>query len=136
MQEDRHSNGQEIVRRWARHPRCVGLARAELRKALANWGLTAIEDEALVVLSELLTNAVRHARVPKGREIETRYLLESGGVRLEVHDADSRRPELGALRSEAAGGRGLALVEALADEWAVSGRNGPGKVVWALLTPR
>lgn len=40
---------------------CVGLARVELRKTLSAWGLAEIEDTALLVLSELVTNAVRHA---------------------------------------------------------------------------
>lgn len=64
------ANEQPLVRRWTRHPASVGRARSELKKALANWCLNAVEDAALVVLSELVTNAVRHARVSPGREIE------------------------------------------------------------------
>jgi hypothetical protein len=60
------ANDREVTRRWARHPRCVALARGELRKTLTDWGLIQIEDAALLVLSELLTNAVCHARVSPG----------------------------------------------------------------------
>nr|WP_240483372.1 ATP-binding protein [Streptomyces pathocidini] len=120
--------------RWSRHPRCVGLARAELQKVLADWGLVAVQDSALLVLSELLTNAVRHAHASPGREIETRYVRERGGVRIEVHDAAEAWPKLRRAELDASGGRGLALVAVLAGGWGVSGRGGIGKVVWAVLT--
>lgn len=121
-----------VVSRWSRHRRCVGLARAELRKVLAEWGLAMIEEAALLVLSELLTNAVRHARVPPGREIETRYLREGGGLRIEVHDASEELPVLGP--SGEAGGWGLLLVDRLAARWGVAERDGVGKLVWAVVT--
>lgn len=128
-------NQREIVRRWIRHPRSVGLARAELQRTIVSWDLKAVEEAALVVLSELVTNAVVHARVPRGREIETRYRREEDGLRIEVHDAADERPVLRPPDTESDCGRGLALVAALADQWAVSERNGVGKVVWAVLTP-
>lgn len=68
------------------------LARAELRKALADWGLSELEGDALLVASELVTNAVRHAVAPRDREIETRYVRLGNGVRVEVHDASPARP--------------------------------------------
>lgn len=123
-----------VVLRWSRHPRCVALARLELRKALARWGMGALEDSATLVLSELLTNAGRHARVSPGREIETRYVpAPGGGLRIEVHDASGDRPVRRVAGPDAHDGRGLVLVDALADSWGVSERNGPGKVVWAQL---
>ncbi|MGW0554775.1 ATP-binding protein [Streptomyces sp. NPDC002926] len=124
----------EVMCRWARHPRCVGLARMELRKALAGWGLVVIEDAALIVLSELVTNAVRHARVSPGREIETRYLPTSGGVRIEVHDAADTWLEKRDFDPDSEDGRGLGLVAALADQWGVNERVGVGKAVWAVVT--
>ncbi|AEM88411.1 ATP-binding region ATPase domain protein [Streptomyces violaceusniger Tu 4113] len=122
-----------MVRRWTRHPRCVALARADLRKALAGWGLIAVEEVALLVLSELITNAVRHARVP-GRQIETRYLHQGDKVRLEVHDAADQLPKLRTPTPESVRGRGLVLVESLADHWGVTPRAAVGKAVWAVLT--
>ncbi len=94
------------------------------------WGLSAIEDSALVILSELLTNAGRHARVP-GQDIETRYLRMLGGLRIEVHDGTCKLPILSAPDGDQGGGRGLWLVDALADRWDVGERAGLGKVVWA-----
>ncbi|MFJ6821781.1 ATP-binding protein [Streptomyces niveus] len=119
-----------VVLRWRRHPSSVGLARLELRKSLAGWGLSALEDSAVLVLSELVTNAVRHARVPSGREIETRFLPmvppKPSGLRIEVHDTSALRPRLRAAEPDACDGRGLLLVDALADEWGVADR-----VAWA-----
>ncbi|MFE2035350.1 ATP-binding protein [Streptomyces scopuliridis] len=135
MRRLQDQNNGAVVLRWNRHPSCVGLARLELRKALTAWGLSALEDAAILVLSELLTNAVRHAHVSPGREIETRYLPvrlpAPRGLRIEVHDADPVRPARRTENVNACDGRGLVIVEALADEWGVADRVGVGKMVWA-----
>ncbi|MGW7098932.1 ATP-binding protein [Streptomyces sp. NPDC054838] len=55
------------------------------------------------------------------------------GVRVEVHDVSDARPVAAAPDAYADGGRGLFLVAALADRWAVGGRGGPGKRLWAEL---
>ncbi|MEE4492035.1 ATP-binding protein [Streptomyces sp. BE230] len=120
-----------VVRRWSRHPRCVGLARGELSAALESWGLQALWDPAALVLSELLTNAGRHARASPGREIETRFQPVGGGLRIEVHDGSEVAPQECKPDEDACEGRGLLLVSALADEWGFGERGGPGKVVWA-----
>lgn len=131
-----HVDNGAVVLRWRRHPSSVGLARLELRKALAGWGLSALEDSAVLVLSELVTNAVLHARVPPDREIETRFLPtglpDPDGLRIEVHDASDLRPYRRAAARDACDGRGLLIVDALADAWGVSDRVGVGKLVWAL----
>ncbi|MFE3070874.1 ATP-binding protein [Streptomyces sp. NPDC059247] len=124
--------GGEVVLRWPRSPRSVPLARRELRCVLEQWGWSQVEDTACLVLTELLTNAVRHAGV-RGREIETRFLRAGGVLRVEVHDASEKKP-LTALQADSAeGGRGLPLIEALSAAWGTSERNGPGKSVWAEL---
>ncbi|MFI8102784.1 ATP-binding protein [Streptomyces sp. NPDC086023] len=126
----------DVVRRWAREPRSATRARAELRKALAGWGLTGLEYDAMVVLSELVTNAVRHATGPGDRQIETRFSVVPRGVRIEVHDACATRPEMPVPDDARDGGRGLFVVSSLADRWAVGERDGVGKRVWAeLWTP-
>ncbi|MFI1866547.1 ATP-binding protein [Streptomyces jumonjinensis] len=133
MKDTGTDGGDSLVSRWSPMPQCVGPARAELRKALAGWGMSGIEDAALLVLSELLTNAVVHGRVA-GREIETRCFPARSGLRIEVHDTADGCPRLTVPEAEAPGGRGLPLVEALADRWGVAGRQGPGKAVWAELS--
>ncbi|MEV0368279.1 ATP-binding protein [Streptomyces sp. NPDC050636] len=126
------TKNQPVVSRWTRHPRCVGLARAELRMLLDSWGLTVVSDAALVVLSELLTNAMRYARVSPDREIETRYFREADGVRIEVHDAARNWPQ--PRMPDIYGGRGLVVVAELADRWGVEVSDGNGKSVWAVVT--
>ncbi|WP_432121554.1 ATP-binding protein [Streptomyces sp. S1] len=128
----RPQNGEAVVLRWRQAARSVPLARRELRRALERWGGEVIEDAALLVLSELLTNAVRHGRVV-GREIETRFLWTSEGLRIEVHDASEKQPSMALPTEGAEGGRGLHLVDALAAKWGVDDRGGPGKLVWAEL---
>lgn len=117
---------------WRRHPRCVALARAQMRKALAGWGLAGIEEPAVLVVSELVTNAVVHARVSPGREILTRFVRQDGGVRIEVHDTSDERPV--PRTPDHDGGFGLLLVDELTDRWGVAERGGIGKCVWAVVT--
>ncbi|MGV9313274.1 ATP-binding protein [Streptomyces sp. NPDC003691] len=127
-------DGGTWVARWSRHPRSVGRARLGLRKALAGWGLSEIEYSAAVVLSELVTNAVRHGGAP-GRQIETRCVrTTTGGLRIEVHDTGDGSPAPARPGPDAGGGRGLWLVAELADRWGVESRVGPGKYVWAELS--
>lgn len=133
------AGGVEVVCRWRRETRSVPLARAQLRLTLADWGLCELEGDALLVVSELVTNAVRHAVTPRDREIETRYVRLPDGVRIEVHDVCAGRPEVGGRDRGvpdpgADGGRGLFLVSAVADRWAVGERVGPGKRIWAELS--
>ncbi|MFE4825954.1 ATP-binding protein [Streptomyces sp. NPDC056672] len=134
VNRQRNQTDDAVVLRWSSHPRCVALARLELRKALADWGLAALEDSALLVLSELLTNAGRHAQVVPEQTIETHYFRGPAGLRIEVHDASPELPRRRTPEADASDGRGLVLVSALADEWGVAERCGPGKMVWAALS--
>ncbi|MFJ5613018.1 ATP-binding protein [Streptomyces sp. NPDC093221] len=110
------------------------MAREELRRDLVNWGQGELSDQAELVLSELFTNAVRHAQVPWDRLIETRFERLAGGVRIEVHDADETRPVVKEPSMDDEWGRGLALVDALTGGcWGVSGRAGVGKLLWAVV---
>lgn len=128
------SPGEPVVTRWPLTGHSVGRARHQLRDTLDGWGLGHLADPAELVLSELLTNAVRHARTPAGRLVETRYERMPQGIRIEVHDANTRPPQLRRPAEDDEGGRGLALVDALTGRrWGVSSREGVGKLVWALV---
>ncbi|MFD8786675.1 ATP-binding protein [Kitasatospora sp. NPDC059599] len=122
----------------SRHRLSVHAARVLLRDFLIGVPERgALVAGGLVVLSELVTNAVVHARVPKGRRIAVRFELVSGHLRIEVHDASGERP---VIRRSAGpdddSGRGLCLVEALSVEWGWMPRpEGIGKIVWALVGP-
>lgn len=120
--------------RFSRHPRGVARSRSILRDALGGWGMEQeVAEAAELVLSELVTNALR-VRVPSDRQVGVGFAYDSGeGVlRLEVSDAGAGCPELRSPGEDETCGRGLMLVDALADCWGVCGREGGiGKTVWA-----
>ncbi|CAM5689807.1 non-specific serine/threonine protein kinase OS=Streptomyces tendae OX=1932 GN=GUR47_27010 PE=3 SV=1 [Streptomyces tendae] len=120
-------------------PSEVGRARRWARSRLAGSGIRADEPlaETLVLLvSELVTNAVVHT----GRSAVLRLVLpgpvteetKEAVVRLEVEDTSDRAPVPRCAGGEATGGRGLALVDGLADRWGWS-REGTGKRIWCEL---
>lgn len=115
----------------------VGTARRLLRRHLARRGVTGLADTAELILSELVTNALRHASTGEDSLIEPRLTcLPDGSLRIEVHDADPTRPEARVPDAAADSGRGLALVDALTGgRWGVGDRAGVGKVVRAECAP-
>ncbi|MFD7664890.1 ATP-binding protein [Streptomyces sp. NPDC059788] len=116
----------------SRHLRSARRARGYLRDLAEVWRLPGeVAETAVLVLSELMANACVHARIPRDRYIRVRCLLHAGRLRVEVSDACSGMPEPRVAGVDDEGGRGLALVAALADEWGVYPRPyGIGKVVW------
>jgi hypothetical protein len=122
-----------VVKQWPHGPRSVGRARSLLAHNLDAWGLAHLTDTAELVVSELMTNSVRHASKPQGRQIGTRFERLESGVRIEVHDANDNKPERREVSAEEESGRGLALVDSLTGgHWGVSNREGVGKMVWAV----
>ncbi|MFN7148285.1 MAG: ATP-binding protein [Microthrixaceae bacterium] len=85
-------------------------------------------ERLLLVVSELATNAVLHART----EFVVRVSSDDGAVRVAVYDASSGRPEMGTMDPAAVTGRGLGIVESLASSWGIDDAEG-GKWVWAEL---
>ncbi|MFD5425186.1 ATP-binding protein [Streptomyces sp. NPDC127084] len=122
------------------HPRNARQARRFVDVTLRGWGLVALVPDMAVVAGELVTNAVRHALEP-GHAASDAYPLWLGLYRQPGHvvctltdpSPAPPRPQTG-LRSPApwaAGGRGLALVDALSDSWSWSLTPPLGKAVWA-----
>ncbi|MEU0027803.1 ATP-binding protein [Streptomyces sp. NPDC006335] len=117
-------------------PAEVGRARRWARSRLAGSGMAVDEPlaETLILLvSELVTNAVVHT----GRPAVLRLSLPgaegaSATVRLEVADRSGRAPVPRCVDGDATGGRGLALVDGLADRWGWS-PEGAGKSIWCEL---
>jgi anti-sigma regulatory factor (Ser/Thr protein kinase) len=117
---------------WA--PSSVATARWQLSTDLREAGLVgaAIGDAALV-LSELLSNAIRHARPLPGAVVQVSWALCDGSLTVSVRDGGSRtRPHAGHPSPSALGGRGLAIVECLASTWGVQDSTA-GVTVWAIL---
>ncbi|CUW28659.1 Histidine kinase-, DNA gyrase B-, and HSP90-like ATPase [Streptomyces reticuli] len=119
-------------------PRSAGRARALLRTQLTEWKIDAeVADTAELLLSELMSNAIRHARTPPGREIGVRLAQYDGRLRVEVADANCARPLPRKAEADDEQGRGLAIISALAVRWGCCPRrHGIGKATWAeLLLP-
>lgn len=118
------------TRRGARLARLLTVAH------LASWGMPSQEAEQVV--AELASNAVLHGRVP-GRDFRLTLTVTDGArVRIEVTDTRAETlPASGRVPppEEAESGRGLLLVEALADAWGVDVGPVPRKTVWAELAP-
>ncbi|WP_425576078.1 ATP-binding protein [Streptomyces axinellae] len=113
-----------------REPESARAARALVRTALAAWGLDELADDGGVVVSELVTNAVRHTRCHALRVTVAR--TGPGTVRIGVVDRSTVRPVLRAAGPEDTRGRGLALVAALTRRWGTD-QLPWGKRVWGEL---
>lgn len=103
-------------------------ARAEAAQIATALGCVDMTDELALIVSELVTNAVRHAEPPVEMEIE----VTDDEVLIAVDDGSPGRPGACLVPSEAEGGRGLQMVEAISAETGVR-PNPPGKTVWAAL---
>lgn len=109
--------------------RAVADTRRRLRDQLRQWGVATLTDTAELLTTEIVTNALQHTG---GGAVLTATLTPGPArrLRVEVHDSLARRPPPRPRPSDdATSGRGLLLVEALADTWGVHTR-GAGKVVW------
>lgn len=106
----------------------VAVARAVVREALRGWGLEPIADTAELLVSELVTNALRHASGP----VELQTLLLDEVVTFAVSDADTPLPRRRRSTVLDEGGRGLQLVASMAERWGAR-HTAAGKVVWCEL---
>ncbi|MFF8398820.1 ATP-binding protein [Streptomyces sp. NPDC016172] len=112
-------------------PRGARLARLLATEQLRSWGLPL--DPAQQVVAELSANAATHGRVP-GRDFRLLLYVVAATLRIEVTDTRGDRlpsPQLPCPDTES--GRGLLLVDALADRWGVTPGLPPRKTVWAEL---
>ena len=125
----RHSGPERAWQLWLPAAgQAAGLARQATREVLQSWQLGHLEETAVLLVSELVTNSVRHAR--NAGELALRLETTGHGLRIEVHDADSRWPRAGTPAGLDESGFGLVLVAALTDKWGVSDTR-LGKAVWA-----
>ena len=103
-------------------------ARQIARQACRDWGIPNAADDVSLVVSELVTNAVVHAKTPLILAIER----EGPTLAVAVGDGQPAAPWLTAQSPESSGGRGIALVSRLSTNWGVV-RTVLGKTVWASL---
>ena len=109
-------------------------ARDFVRSVLEAWDCDDPDEVALLLTSEVVSNAVVHAA--------TRLALDVGWdedaevLRIEVHDGSAVVPQIRNPTEGATGGRGMLLVERLARRWGTHAEGGGGKVVWFELAAR
>jgi anti-sigma regulatory factor (Ser/Thr protein kinase) len=118
-------------------PTAVSCARRHAKAVVQEWGLAAIAENTELVVSELVTNAVRASDYLHSGGLTTpvvRLWLASDlrSVLVRVWDSNSQMPARRDAGPDDDGGRGLMLVEYLANEWGAY-RKADGKVVWVLL---
>ncbi|GGX57209.1 ATP-binding protein [Streptomyces minutiscleroticus] len=109
-------------------PRAVRTARSLVRGRLREWGLEALDDMAELLVSEVMTNALRHAYGPV-----VVCLVRPGGpldaLRVEVSDPLPDLPRARPVRPEDESGRGLHLVACSSRAWGARPKE-TGKTVW------
>ncbi|TXS26290.1 ATP-binding protein [Streptomyces sp. adm13(2018)] len=114
-----------------RDARTAAVARRLVRTALTLWGLDSLAEDATLVMTELVSNAVDHSRLPSIRVIVSRP--SANAVRVGVVDRSRALP---ILRTDSDGdeprGRGLLLIDTLTDDWGTELYRW-GKQVWAEL---
>ncbi len=122
-----HAQTPQLRRRLGRADlRAVPETRRALRELLLQWGRPGRSDIAELLTSELVTNALVHT----DREAVLTATVGPRGLRVEVRDFVARRPRLRVpIADDGTNGRGLFLVQSLADAWGVRA-HGVGKAVW------
>jgi anti-sigma regulatory factor (Ser/Thr protein kinase) len=108
-------------------PTVAAAARAEVRRQLEGWGLSEQCDTAELLVSELVTNALVHT----ASRFRLTLTAAHGVLRCEVSDTDRRIPRVWetGVTEDRESGRGMFLVDALAERWGCH-RDGPGKTIW------
>ena len=107
-------------------PSAVGAARRFLASTLTDWGADTVLPDALVVVSELATNAIKHASSP----FLVALRRTGAHVRISVQDVSQKPAQPRHASLEATGGRGLDLVAKLSADWGVRS-DADGKFIWA-----
>jgi anti-sigma regulatory factor (Ser/Thr protein kinase) len=116
----------------AAEPSAVPYARRCTRHVLTAWKLDQIADDAELVVSELMTNAVRATRgTPPAASVALYLAADHDRLTLLVWDASPEPPQPRPHPEDSAGGRGLEIVQALSDRWGTWAPVQSGKVVWA-----
>ncbi len=123
-----YAPGMRIVTPLEPNTAAIRRARKTVSDQLWAWGLVSIVDDAEIITSELVTNAIEHG----GGVVELQVAALPHKVRISVIDTSPEAPEVATDRGLQVGGRGLALVQQLATSWGYE-PSAHGKEVWAEL---
>ncbi|MER5430679.1 ATP-binding protein [Streptomyces sp. NPDC002588] len=127
-----------IILRFSCTPASVPASRRHTRELMSSWQIIPpVTDTVVLVVSELVTNAVKHSggRLLPYRDDQPRYFdlgmyLRTKHVRVEVHDDEDRLPVHVEAHEYAEGGRGMDIIRFCARRWGARGLCTGGKVVW------
>jgi hypothetical protein len=119
------------ARRYPPDPAIVGAARSFASNRLQALELSGVGDAVELLLTELITNVIIHART----EFEVRLAPVGPGVRVEVDDGIPTMPVAGILTAAALSGRGLTLVQSMSTRWGAHPNTTGGKTVWFEVAP-
>ena len=106
-------------------PESAAAARELASRALGDWGLAGVEETTLLLVTELVSNVVRHANTPLTLDLS----LDGRCLRVEVTDYDERLPAMTPASARSHHGWGLRFVRELSSEWGTT-VNRNGKTVW------
>jgi anti-sigma regulatory factor (Ser/Thr protein kinase) len=111
-------------------PQASRLARLAVRSALARWDVDddAVRYDVLLVVSELVTNALRHGG---GDDLQLELRLDDRHVTVAVRDSSPAVPSPRSPEDDDETGRGLAIVDGVTADWGVEDSGAGGKRVWA-----
>jgi anti-sigma regulatory factor (Ser/Thr protein kinase) len=115
--------------RLAAGPAAAAEARRQVRAAIGDWDVPVDPDTAVLLTSELVTNAITHTA---GKTVSLGIRCGHGRLRVDVQDSSHSLPVVNGEPGEAEAGRGLLLVAELSDEWGFH-RTPAGKVVFFAL---
>ncbi|WP_281196387.1 ATP-binding protein [Streptomyces lushanensis] len=116
------------------YARCVSLVRKQVVRAMTGWGCAEDDTAAAVLISsELVTNAIEHAHVP-GERFGITLAVTRRHCLIEVADPLTTAPWITSPSLDDEHGRGLNLVATLAEDFGHHRRADGGKTVWARLT--
>ncbi|MGS2588961.1 SpoIIE family protein phosphatase [Streptomyces hebeiensis] len=115
-----------VVREVSDDPVAVARVRADVTGTLSSWGLESVTFTTELIVSELITNAIRYATAP----IHLRLIRDDTVLICEVSDGSSTSPHLRRSTMSDEGGRGLFLVAQLAQSWGTR-YTARGKTIWA-----
>jgi len=107
-------------------PAAPQLIRGWLRTTLATWQLDGFGEVTELLATELVSNVVKHV----GRPMTVRIMRQQGSIRVEIDDPGDDVPVLEHPDSRTEHGRGVLVVDALADEWGTKVHPDGGKTVW------
>ena len=122
--------GQPFARTIAPDPRLVSAIRHDIRTVLRRWNVETFVDDAQLLMSEVLTNAIEHADAAKDITILVTWTRPV--LRVEVHDGGRETLPKATLPDPATSdrGRGLPLIDALSSAWGCAPAEPEGKYVW------